>query len=80
MINLLLKLKQSNDKSAATAVTDDKPFTDDKSAVTPVTDDKPFTDDKSAATPVTDDKPADNSDVENLPSGDVQNEKMPMIS
>ena len=28
-----------------------------------------------AATAVTDDKPADNSDVENLPSGDVQDEK-----
>ena len=47
----------------------DKPATDDKPAATPVTDDKP------AATPVTDDKPAANSDVENLASGDVQDQK-----
>ena len=45
------------------------PVTDDKPAATPVTDDKP------AATPVTDDKPAANSDVENLASGDVQDQK-----
>ncbi|MDW0261475.1 MAG: hypothetical protein QN823_00570 [Nitrososphaeraceae archaeon] len=37
--------------------------------------DKPATDDKPAATPVTDDKPAANSDVENLASGDVQDQK-----
>ena len=58
-----------NDKPAATPVTDDKP------AATPVTDDNPATDDKPAATPVTDDNPAANTDVENLPSGDVQDEK-----
>ena len=40
-----------------------------KPAATPVTDDKP------AATPVTDDKPAANSDVENLASGDIQDQK-----
>ena len=32
-------------------------------------------DDKPVATPVTDDTPAANTDVENLPSGDVQDEK-----
>ncbi|MGB8027439.1 MAG: hypothetical protein WCE95_07505, partial [Nitrososphaeraceae archaeon] len=55
------------------------PVTDDKPAATPVTDDKPaatpVTDDKPAATPVTDDKPAANSDVENLASGDIQDQK-----
>ena len=65
---------KGNDKP----VTDDKP-TDDKPAATPVTDDKPaatpVTDDKPAATPVTDNKPAANSDVENLASGDIQDQK-----
>jgi len=73
----------TDDKPAATPVTDDKPaatpVTDDKPAATPVTDDKPaaipVTDDKPAATPVTDDKPAANSDVENLASGDIQDQK-----
>jgi hypothetical protein len=46
-----------------------KPATDDKPAATPITDDKP------AATPITDDKPAVNSDVENLASGDIQDQK-----
>jgi hypothetical protein len=58
-----------NDKPAATPVTDDKP------AATPVTDDKTATEDKPAATPVTDDDPPANTDAENLPSGDVQDEK-----